>query len=93
MIRSVDRRLARLAAIAALAALALAGCGRKGALDPPPSATLSSNQPVAVPPSLGEQPTPFGGVAPSEPPPAPPPAAGAPVPAEKKTFILDPLLK
>jgi predicted small lipoprotein YifL len=38
--RSCELRLARVAAIGALvAALGLAGCGRKGGLDPPPGAT------------------------------------------------------
>src|ERR1700720_2988016 len=41
-----DRRLARLAMIAALAAaFALAGCGRKGPLDAPPSAALVAPAP------------------------------------------------
>jgi predicted small lipoprotein YifL len=39
--RVIDRRFARLAMIGALAAaLGLAGCGRKGPLDPPPGASL-----------------------------------------------------
>jgi len=39
---SSDLRLARIAAIGALvAALGLAGCGRKGGLDPPPGATAA----------------------------------------------------
>jgi predicted small lipoprotein YifL len=89
VIRSVDHRLVRLAVIGAIAAVALAGCGRKGALDPPPSSSVSSNQPVNQPPSLGDQPNPFG-VATGEPPPAPPPGARS---GEKKTFILDPLIR
>jgi predicted small lipoprotein YifL len=37
-----DLRLARIGAIGALiAALGLAGCGRKGGLDPPPGATAA----------------------------------------------------
>jgi predicted small lipoprotein YifL len=41
------RLLIRLAALAALAgALALAGCGRKGPLDPPPAASLAGAQPA-----------------------------------------------
>src|SRR5438132_2350037 len=40
LMRSCELRLARIAAIGALiAALGLAGCGRKGGLDPPPAAT------------------------------------------------------
>ena len=42
MSSSSDLRLVRIAAIGALvAALALAGCGRKGGLDPPPGATAA----------------------------------------------------
>jgi predicted small lipoprotein YifL len=77
---------------ALVAGFALGGCGRKGALDPPPSASLTNPQSANMPPSLGEQPSPF--VAPSSE--APPPAASATAgqqPAAKKTFILDWLLK
>jgi predicted small lipoprotein YifL len=51
---SLDRvmRLA-LAGVAIGAALSLASCGRKGMLDPPPSAGVS--QPPTPRPSLGEQ--------------------------------------
>jgi predicted small lipoprotein YifL len=47
--------LSRLALIGvvAIAAFALASCGRKGSLDPPPSAALTDNQP-APRASLGE---------------------------------------
>lgn len=99
VIRSFDRRLVRLAVIgAAVGALALGGCGRKGALDPPPSASISNNQPVAPPPpSLGEQSDPgflTGLSSPREPPPqAAPPAGSAAQTAEKKGFLLDWLLK
>ena len=41
-----DLRLARIAAICALvAALGLAGCGRKGGLEPPPGATAADTSP------------------------------------------------
>lgn len=44
-----DRPLSRLALIGvALAALTLAGCGRKGPLDPPPGASMAS-EPAAAP--------------------------------------------
>ena len=50
-----DRALTRLALIGALiAAFGLAGCGRKGALDPPPSASISAppgGQPAHAKPS------------------------------------------
>jgi len=39
-----DRPIVRLAVLAALAAaLGLAGCGRKGPLDPPPAASLAGD--------------------------------------------------
>jgi predicted small lipoprotein YifL len=41
-----DLRLVRIAAIGALvAALGLAGCGRKGGLDPPPGANAAETSP------------------------------------------------
>jgi len=41
-----DLRLVRIAAIGTLvAALGLAGCGRKGGLDPPPGATAAETSP------------------------------------------------
>ena len=50
-----DPRLVRIAVIGALvAALGLAGCGRKGGLDPPPGATAAAEQsapPGAAPPA------------------------------------------
>jgi predicted small lipoprotein YifL len=50
--RFCDRPFLRLATIGALvAALGLAACGRKGALDPPPGASLTG-QPQAHTPSL-----------------------------------------
>jgi predicted small lipoprotein YifL len=61
--------LARIATIGALvAALGLAGCGRKGALDPPPGAAVSDQTAVAqpgAPPELGPDGQP---VAPGQPP-------------------------
>jgi len=92
--QSVDRwsRLALLAAMTA--ALGLAACGRKGPLDPPPSAAITPPPAYSPRPSLGEEN--YGPV----PPPAgdhtrtaaaaPPPPAAAPPPP--KTFFLDFLL-
>ena len=91
MIRFRDRTLLRLAACAALGgALALGGCGRKGALDPPPSATVG---PVVDQPSLGDNDDPnMTGFrrAPSSTVTAQP---TGPLPPDKRTFILDPLIK
>ncbi|HEX5210880.1 MAG TPA: lipoprotein [Pseudolabrys sp.] len=65
MSRFHDRRYARLALIAALAAaLGLTACGRKGPLDPPPSASVAGEQqqtnpmtsPLVAP--IGSQPQP-----------------------------------
>ena len=54
---SAHLHLARIAAIGALvAALGLAGCGRKGGLDPPPGAAVAEPAPVPQPapaPELG----------------------------------------
>ena len=53
-----DLRLVRIAVIGALvAALGLAGCGRKGGLDPPPGATAAADQgapPGAAPPASSD---------------------------------------
>jgi predicted small lipoprotein YifL len=88
-----DHWLLRLAAIAALsAAFALAGCGRKGPLDPPPSASISP--PPQNEPSLGEvndPNTPGFRRAPRQTAVAPAPTTATP--ADKRSFILDPLIK
>ena len=82
-------RLAMLAAMM-FAAVTLAGCGRKGSLDLPPSAAASNPQQAYPAPSLGEQ-----GDSPTHslvtPPPAPQ-AAPPPPPAGRKWFPLDFLL-
>ena len=53
-----DLRLVRIAVIGALVvALGLAGCGRKGGLDPPPGATAAADQgapPGAAPPTSAD---------------------------------------
>ncbi len=77
-------------ALAALltGALGLTACGRKGPLDPPPSAGLTPATDYTPRPGLGEEH--YG-----TPPGAPPPAAAAPAPAappppqQQKTFFLD----
>lgn len=96
MTRIGDRRLLRLAALAALAsALALAGCGRKGALDPPPSASVT-------PPPAPDERTSLGQIADPNTPgylrgPQQPVAAAAPSttasPPPQRSFFLDFLIK
>ena len=91
--QSVDR-WSRLALVAAMtAALGLAGCGRKGPLDPPPSAGITPPPAYAPRPSLGEEnygPVPApAGERPRTAVAAPTPTAPPPPP---KTFPLDFLL-
>lgn len=69
-------------AVALTAALGLAACGRKGPLDPPPSAALTQPAPPAARPGLGEE---HYGTPPGAPPPT---AAAAPAP-QQKSFFLD----
>jgi predicted small lipoprotein YifL len=75
-----------------MAALGLAACGRKGPLDPPPSAGLTPPPAYAPRPSLGEENyapvPPAAGERPRTA--AAPPAAAEPPPP--KTFPLDFLL-
>jgi predicted small lipoprotein YifL len=87
---SVLRRLT----VAAMVALALAACGRKGSLDPPPDTAIPVPPPTAAPraaPTTFIDPTtPTGGAQPAtvratQANPAPPIA--------KKTFVLDPLIE
>ena len=91
MIRFSNRSALRLAGLVALAAaLALGGCGRKGPLDPPPAAAIA---PAPEGPSLGDNPDPnMTGFrrAPSSTVTAQP---TGPLPPDKRTFILDPLIK
>jgi predicted small lipoprotein YifL len=81
-----------------VAALALAACGRKGPLDPPPSA-LSNPQPYASRPSIGEESDTLAPRATDDHQPlrsqadaAAPPANPGATPPPKKTFFLDFLL-
>jgi predicted small lipoprotein YifL len=80
-------RVAMLAAI--IAAEGLSGCGRKGGLDPPPTASLTNPQPAPPGPSMGEQ-----SDSPTQSLMAPPPApqTAPPPPTAKKWFPLDFLL-
>jgi len=88
--RSLDRWSRLALAAAMMAALGLTACGRKGPLDPPPSAGLTTPQAYPARPSLGEE-----GV-------TPPPdnraraanaaPSSAPPPPPQKTFFLDFLL-
>jgi|SRR5215471_6499035 len=91
LIRFSNRSALRLAGLVALAAaLALGGCGRKGPLEPPPSATIA---PALDQPSLGDNPDPnMTGFrrAPSSTVTAQP---TGPLPPDKRTFILDPLIR
>jgi len=85
---SVWSRIALLAVLTG--ALGLGACGRKGPLDPPPSAALPAPAvaPAAAPGMTGYVPAPAIGA-----PGTVAPAAAAPPPAApQKTFILDPLL-
>jgi predicted small lipoprotein YifL len=91
--QSVDR-WSRLALVAVMtAALGLAACGRKGPLDPPPSAGITPPPASAPHSSLGEEnygPLPVG-ERPRTAAAVPPPAATQP-PPPPKTFFLDFLL-
>jgi len=91
LIRFSNRSALRLAGLVALAAaLALGGCGRKGPLDPPPSSSVA---PAPDEPSLGDNSDPnMTGFrrAPSSTVTAQP---TGPLPPDKRTFILDPLIR
>lgn len=83
------RTLSRGLLLAAALLLPLAGCGRRGPLEPPPAAS-PSNAPLTGAPDAVALPknTPDPTAAKAEP--APPPAP--PQPAAPRTFFLDPLL-
>jgi predicted small lipoprotein YifL len=81
-------RVACALAVALAAALSLAACGRKGPLDPPPSAAIPATPPAAPASSpLVDPLTPFGNAQT-----APAQAAPASQPA-RKSFFLDPLIQ
>jgi predicted small lipoprotein YifL len=84
-------RLAMLAAMM-IAAAGLSGCGRKGSLDLPPTAAISSPQQTPPGPSLGEQSdSPAHSFEP--PPPAPQTAPPPPPPGARRWFPLDFLIR
>jgi predicted small lipoprotein YifL len=76
--------LARALVFALVFSLPLAGCGRKGPLDPPPDSSVPT--PPAPQGSTFTSPTAPAGAA--QPAPVQPPA-----PVQKKTFFLDPLIQ
>jgi predicted small lipoprotein YifL len=85
-------RWSRIALAAVLTgALGLAACGRKGPLDPPPSAGLTPNTAYTPGPALGQE---HYAVPPGATPPPSRTAAPAPAapPPQQKTFFLDFLL-
>jgi predicted small lipoprotein YifL len=91
--RFFDRPFLRLALIGAMAAsLGLAACGRKGPLDPPPSASLAGDQQAGTPNLLSSPiASPIGGQAKGDNVPIGP--NGLPVAkGEKKRIPLDVLL-
>ena len=86
-------------AVALIVPLALSACGRKGPLDPPPSAATPpppSQQPQPAPSTTGliDPLTPTG-QAQQAPPPRPPVQTTQADPAQpqKKSFLLDPLIQ
>jgi predicted small lipoprotein YifL len=81
-------------AVALIVPLALAGCGRKGPLDPPPSAAMPpppTQQPAPSTTGLIDPLTPTGQAQQ-----APPPVQTtqvAPAQPQRKGFLLDPLIQ
>jgi predicted small lipoprotein YifL len=93
--KSVDRWRWLGLTVAMTAALGLAACGRKGGLDPPPTAGLTTPTSYASRPSLGDEN--YGPASPSageraRTATAAAAPASAPEPPPKKTFFLDFLL-
>lgn len=89
-------RLAGAVVVALVLPLALAACGRKGPLDPPPSSELPvAPQPAASPPaqrSYVDPLTPIGTAQQAQPAVA---AQALPAPSQPaaRTFVLDPLIR
>jgi predicted small lipoprotein YifL len=69
-----------------LAFVALAGCGRKGPLDPPPDNSISPAPQPAAPQGFIDPTDPTGQAQPKL-------QAAPPPPPPKKTFLLDPLIQ
>lgn len=86
--KATPTRAARFVIIAALAALALAGCGRKGPLEPPPGSVNAKANPLEEKEITD----------PAEPKPVVPSISpvgskkGKKIEAPKEPFILDPIL-
>lgn len=77
-------------ALALTLSLALAGCGRKGPLDPPPDTAVPAPLPPAAHGTTFTDPTsPTGGAQPA----TVQTQTLPPATAQKKTFILDPLIQ
>jgi predicted small lipoprotein YifL len=80
--------------VALVLPLALTACGRKGPLDPPPSAELPPAPAVAPGPQSYVDPlTPIGTAQQAAPPVVATQALPAPTQPANKTFILDPLIR
>ena len=92
-----NRRIICALAAALLVPLALAGCGRKGALDPPPSAATppppQHYQPAPSTTGLIDPLTPTGEAQQASPPPPVQTTRVAPTEPERKSFLLDPLIQ
>ena len=90
------RRIAGTVAVALILPLALAACGRKGPLDPPPSSELPAALPPAASPpaqrSYLDPLTPIGTAQQAQPVVANQ-ALPAPSQPAARTFILDPLIR
>ena len=87
-------------ALALVLPLALTACGRKGPLDPPPSAELPPAPAVAPASNVAPGPqsyvdplTPIGTAQQAAPPVVATQALPAPTQSANKTFILDPLIR
>jgi len=79
--------VARALVLALAFSLPLAGCGRKGPLTAPPDSSIPTPPPAAQGSTFTNPAVPFGAAQPA------PVQAPAPAPAQKKTFILDPLIQ